>query len=593
MGKISKFFKMSDDRKLRSGSTLSSTAGISKPSSGAVPKNTSESNQKIPPKIVIDNSNKNPIGSSTSRVSKNQENLIPDTAHTSAASTNVPLQTAQISQVANVGNNVVPPFSPGSSHDSNSETSNSSIPSPEFSSLTAYNIRQDFVKRREDQTLRLNDKVAPTIAINEEGLTLQDYIRTSVKASQASMLSEMKNMIQELIRTERITNSDTNNPHSVRAEQSGLQPPNLDMSRPSEHSRLPTTNIEGPRSQYHLPMSNFQQLSLNNFANLQPPLSSHPPPVNGMTGNDPPPPDPYNNRRNNVPPYQQPSWNASAYTPSNHERNIMYRMDKWGIKFDGTTKTVSIEDFLFRVEAMREDNQCSYQILMKGFHHLLSGEAYEWLWSYRRQYPDCEWDQLRASMVKKFRRHESDYEIQRKIMERRQGYNENCESFINDIICLRNQMKNPTPERDFVKMVKENLKDNILQLVYPMKIVCIEQLVKESKRAEQNILKRRQDLNRMRTVPKVHELEYEDPQSSFLDVHALHTNGVIENKRTCWNCKLPGHSFYECTSTVRNVFCYRCGQDSVITPNCPKCSENRKGNMSKTGNACSNRYQQQ
>lgn len=52
------------------------------------------------------------------------------------------------------------------------------------------------------------------------------------------------------------------------------------------------------------------------------------------------------------------------------------QLQKWGLKFDGSSKSVSIEEFVFRAEALRSDYNCPWDILVKGFHHLLAGRAY-------------------------------------------------------------------------------------------------------------------------------------------------------------------------------------------------------------------------
>lgn len=457
----------------------------------------------------------------------------------------------------------------------NSQGTDDTIPSPSYSSLTAQNIRNEVRSQGAPQNLRLNQIVRPTTTVNDNGLTLEEYVAASVGLCQAQMLREMneiKKMLQDL--------------HYERGAESELNPDFINSTNIGLNQGLPPPNVNIPG--FH--------------PNVPPPSSGHPLQTNNNPNNQIPlyrNNDPYNQQpiQNQQPPYYPPQQGASYYL---HEQNATwypnrninsYDLDKWGIRFDGTAKTVDIKEFIFRVEAIKEDKKCPESVLLKNFHQLLSGEAYEWLWSFRRQNPRCRWEQLKFSLEKKFKRHESDYEIQRKIMDRRQGYNESCEAFINDIIILRNQMKAPIPEIELVIIVKENLKDNIVQLVYPMRIIDIDHLIEECKRAERNILKRRSDYNRNRPVARVHELEY-DSQENFL-VHELNSANTAPIRRICWNCKLPGHSFFECSSSVRNLFCYRCGTDNVITPNCPRCSGNRQGNMPMTGAACSKQPQHQ
>lgn len=40
----------------------------------------------------------------------------------------------------------------------------------------------------------------------------------------------------------------------------------------------------------------------------------------------------------------------------------------------------------------------------------------------------------------------------------------------------------------------------------------------------------------------------------------------------CWNCDDIGHSFTDCQSAVRKIFCYGCGCKNVYKPTCQKCN---------------------
>lgn len=56
------------------------------------------------------------------------------------------------------------------------------------------------------------------------------------------------------------------------------------------------------------------------------------------------------------------------------------------------------------------------------------------------------------------------------------------------------------------------------------------------------------------------------------DIYVLNTNSL-----KCWNCK-GTHKYQECTSSIRNVFCYGCGAAGIYLPKCTKCRP-RSGNF--------------
>ncbi|XP_036343139.1 probable basic-leucine zipper transcription factor E [Rhagoletis pomonella] len=61
-------------------------------------------------------------------------------------------------------------------------------------------------------------------------------------------------------------------------------------------------------------------------------------------------------------------------------------IEKWGINYQGHRDSMSIEDFLFRLEYLKEQYVCSWGEILRDFHRLLGGEAREWYWLYIRSH---------------------------------------------------------------------------------------------------------------------------------------------------------------------------------------------------------------
>lgn len=403
---------------------------------------------------------------------------------------------------------------------------NNTITSPQYSSVTAQEIRQQFNANQNNISLNQDLRNGDETIVNNEGLTLRDYVAASVGASQAAVLGQVSEVMQqivprivrEVIRAERNTNfnpvNDAQNRPPLREEHR-----NQYLPRPPDYGDLNQSQMFAPDYGEYI---QSQMFSTPNF---------------------------YHNNRINTPLYLQ----------------------KWGLKFDGSRKSFTVEDFVFRVESLQIDYNCPMTTLMKGFHHLLSGEAYEWFWTFRRENPYCEWPQLKYHIIRKFRRFENDSEIQRCIMERRQNSTESSENFIGEIIALKNQLKRSINEEELVRIVKDNLKDGIYQLIYPIPIRTFDQLLDECRRAERNISKRSNQ--RQYTHRRVNEVEF--TEDDIMDIETLKVKPQPSKQFTCWNCKIPGHSFIECNSEKRNLFCYKCGFDDVITPKCPRCTGNK------------------
>ncbi|GBP01425.1 hypothetical protein EVAR_101031_1 [Eumeta japonica] len=106
----------------------------------------------------------------------------------------------------------------------------------------------------------------------------------------------------------------------------------------------------------------------------------------------------------------------------------------------------------------------------------------------------------------------------------------------------------PTPEvyivcgthRDAEKVIAENRSDN-----KPLR--CVNEIDAESA----------DDASEFET----------DPQVCALNLNRRSLKPDFSKIR-CWNCQSMGHSYIYCPEEARNIFCYKCGERGVTTPNC-------------------------
>ncbi|KAH8361321.1 hypothetical protein KR084_009176, partial [Drosophila pseudotakahashii] len=70
----------------------------------------------------------------------------------------------------------------------------------------------------------------------------------------------------------------------------------------------------------------------------------------------------------------------------------------------------SVEDFVFRVEFLQRQNQCSWAEVLRHFHVLLKGRAREWYWVHVRHSRVDRWSQLRTSLMDRFRGRQAEHE---------------------------------------------------------------------------------------------------------------------------------------------------------------------------------------
>ncbi|XP_065364507.1 uncharacterized protein LOC135957649 [Calliphora vicina] len=280
---------------------------------------------------------------------------------------------------------------------------------------------------------------------------------------------------------------------------------------------------------------------------------------------------------------QQPplNYNLAMSMPRPQESLDKFKLAKWGVKFDGTNKTMNVQEFIFRVGALRRDYSCSDDEILRTFHLLLEGPALDWYWDYRKMVHINTWEELEKALLAQYRRFEQEHEVQMKILNRRQLPQEAFDDFYNAVIKLRNQQQHPYAEEQLVEIMRGNLKPSLAQMMFSMRLKTLSEFGREVRRAENLIANQRQLYQRANVTHRVNELVCEDEDLSLID---LEIDGIRSTSHyTCWNCKVVGHSFVDCPEPINRQFCFRCGKDNVVAPKCPKCQGNRFRNPSQTG----------
>lgn len=281
--------------------------------------------------------------------------------------------------------------------------------------------------------------------------------------------------------------------------------------------------------------------------------------------------------------YQPQNYNLAMSMPRPNPTLDQFKLEKWGVKFDGTNKTMNILEFIFRVGTLRRDYNCSDNDILRSFHVLLEGPALDWYWDYRKIVHINTWEELEKALLAQYRRYEQEYQVQMKILNRRQLPQEHFDDFYNAVIRLRNQQQTPYEEDQLVEIMRGNLKPSLAQMLFSARIKTLSEFCREVRRAENLLVNQRQMFQqRANFTQRVNELECEDDMS-LID---LEVDGIRSTSHyTCWNCKVVGHSFVDCPEPLTRQFCFRCGKDGVVTPKCPKCQGNRPRNPPRTGEA--------
>ena len=229
-----------------------------------------------------------------------------------------------------------------------------------------------------------------------------------------------------------------------------------------------------------------------------------------------------NNIPNNYPNFQNPIDQTQV-----RYRTKYYDVERWNLKFDGTKRTMSVHDFVDRVEIMQKLNRVPWDEVLRAFNFLLEKDAVDWYWDYLKTYEIYEWSQLKGALIRKFKRFQNDSEIVRAIYTRQLRESETFEDFVRDLQKLRKELQNPMPETELINIIKDNLRGAMQQLMFPIHTYSLDSLIAEGKRAEA-LLKR----NAPRRSFRVNEVYYDDAiqnQSQDFSQYPIAQNTNLQN----------------------------------------------------------------
>ena len=283
--------------------------------------------------------------------------------------------------------------------------------------------------------------------------------------------------------------------------------------------------------------------------------------------------------------HQQQAWERvenerEIAAPANYQdRQQDYRfskaMDTWKIRFDGVSNEISVDEFVFRVETLARSANINLANLVSGIHLLLNGKAASWYWIHVRSFPHQNWNNFKIALIDRFAIEETDAEIRMMVEARKQAQRESFGDFALAVQQLLVRLRRPIGEAETIEILRRNMSQRLQEALLLHHTNTIPELHSVCRRFEKVWYKHTTYRNEPR---RVQELEVPEAQVQDIVQHGLpnlnieECGALAEDYRICWNCKDIGHSFQDCTSEVRNIFCYGCGEPNIYKPNCRKCT---------------------
>lgn len=283
-----------------------------------------------------------------------------------------------------------------------------------------------------------------------------------------------------------------------------------------------------------------------------------------------------NNNRQNIGTGTQ-NLNLSG-SNNHHISESSFRPDKighiiynWKLRFSGDSRGISVDNFLYRVEALTHQTlNGNFNLLCDHISTLFDAKANDWFWRYHRSVNRViNWPNLCAALKKQYKDSRTDVDIREMIRDRKQKMGESFDEFYEAVVNISDRLTEPLSENILVEILRRNLLPEIQHEILNLTIKSVSDLRDVCRRREFFL----QDVSRKQTFPKpfvrkqVHEIE--DDMVESTDVEEVSANSLI-----CWNFQKSCQRYHDCLED-RRVFCYGCGIPNVYKPKCTKCSQSK------------------
>uniref|UniRef100_V5IA64 CCHC-type domain-containing protein n=1 Tax=Anoplophora glabripennis TaxID=217634 RepID=V5IA64_ANOGL len=268
----------------------------------------------------------------------------------------------------------------------------------------------------------------------------------------------------------------------------------------------------------------------------------------------------------------------------------------WGLKFTGEKNSMSLSQFLERVEELRKPRGISRKVLFDEAIDLFDGDARRW-YNFVKEWA-TDWESLIELMREQFQASGYDRKLFEEIKQRTQGVDESIGMYLACMNGLFNRLKTPVPEETKLEILWENIDPYYHPHLTFHTINSVSQLLIKCRKLDDSRDKSRKYVPPPRKnkvlEPDLAYVEHDQfspstsrdlredrlAQGSYQESRSVNSRPVrkvddIRPNRSviCWNCQEGGHVSTKCPKPKTKKFCYRCGHTDVTLRSCPKCNK--------------------
>lgn len=268
---------------------------------------------------------------------------------------------------------------------------------------------------------------------------------------------------------------------------------------------------------------------------------------------------------------------------------VSHIMNGWKLRFSGSAGGISIDNFIYRVQALTHQTLGgNFGILCGNASALFEGKADDFYWRYHKSVQVVRWDELCFAFRRQFRDTRTDVDIRELIRDRKQKENENFDSFYDAVVQLTDSLDCPLGEKALVEILRRNLRPEIRHEILNIQTDSISRLREICRRRECFLEEVKRDQIYKKGSPfKNHVSELLDGDNKYSESEFfVNEEGTVEAvSLICWNCRKEGHRYQDCTAP-RKVFCYGCGARNTYKPSCQRCLKNIQQNTQVPRSRC-------
>lgn len=241
---------------------------------------------------------------------------------------------------------------------------------------------------------------------------------------------------------------------------------------------------------------------------------------------------------------------------------------KWNFKFTGEPNSITVHNFLERVEELCKARGVSHRLLFDSAIDLFDGKALVWYRSNKSRFST--WAELSDLLARHYQPPDYRSRLFRDIMDRTQGPNESIVDFMACITSMCERYGGLTSEAE-LDIILRNLSPFYtmqLPVITSLQQLEVECLALEVKKFRADSYKPPPKSRQNLVEPNFACMYSEHEPSVSTSVCAT----VMQNNTfKCWNCENTGHLFRDC-SFPKRIRCFKCQHPGVTIRSCPKCS---------------------